>query len=521
MPGQRECPQLKSLADLIKLAGMLFIILLSIVPQVSALSNSPPVVEITVGPVADDYADSMYQMASQYGSRLALYVGNSYDRVQNVSGPARIYIKFDGSVIPRGARILSAELALYQMFAPESRQNFEMHMVLEAWNESAITWKKQPVSDSAVISATLAPAEKNVWVTWNVTSAVQAWVNGNQPNYGLMIRIHNEKYNLGASEADEASGFYSREYLKEDVQPRLRVLSEDNPPFTYMFQTRVAGLPAELSSVIKADNGVTIKVAGGGIGYFLFASETQHVLTADEFVNPADSVRYHANTHSTTAMTRGEFTFTYEPQFRVTVKSDPAGLIEREWSDWYDQGVSIRTPSARAVIEQGPETRLVLDGWYVNGVKQSGNPIDFIADRPADLTAKYTLMHNVTVSSPYGAVSGSGWHPAGSNVEISVSPAYVPASGVPGYLGIGMSFDHWTGSFESTSPITTITLEGPTRAKAVWREDRSRFVIAVAVAVGLVLVFTALLLRTRRSRVRKPAPPHAAGGKPKAKKRTS
>jgi len=60
----------------------------------------------------------------------------------------------------------------------------------------------------------------------------------------------------------------------------------------------------------------------------------------------------------------------------VTVKSEPSGLIEREWSDWYDLGESVETPRAPEVPVDRADMRLVLDGWYVNNARQPGNPID-------------------------------------------------------------------------------------------------------------------------------------------------
>jgi hypothetical protein len=143
--------------------------------------------------------------------------------------------------------------------------------------------------------------------------------------------------------------------------------------------------------------------------------------------------------------------------------------------------------------------RVLLDAWYVNGDRRSGNPTRFTVDGPATVVARYATTYNITVSSPFGTVSGSGWHAAGSSVEISVTPTYVPNAGTLGYLGLGMTFDHWSGSFDSTSSKTTIAVNGPIQAKAVWREDRSRFLLGVAIIAGLALLLT---LRARGKRRR-------------------
>jgi len=108
-------------------------------------------------------------------------------------------------------------------------------------------------------------------------------------------------------------------------------------------------------------------------------------------------------------------------------------------------------------------------------------------------------MYNVNVSSPFGQVSGSGWHVAGSSVEIAVEPTYLPAEGFLGYLGFGTSLDHWTGTIQSTSSVVKVTVDGPVEEKAVWREDRSRFLVGVAVVIALLAVPIVLRKRSRRS----------------------
>jgi len=478
----------------------------------SAAADLGKTVKVTLGAAADSYADSMYPKQA-YGNRLVLYVGNSVDRAQNLSGPARIYVQFDISAVPKGALVISAEILLYQMYAPASAQTYEVRIVRSPWKEFAMNWTTQPSSDAAAISSAVAPAAKAVWVSWNVTSAVQGWVNGGSPDYGFMIRIQNEQ--KGAS--NEASGFYSREYPKEEVRPKLEVLCASQPPFTYVFSARVNGLPSDLASVITADNRSTITVSGGGVGYFLFGSGITHTLSADEYITtPAsDSVRYHASAHSTTATTDGEFTIAYSPQYRVTVNSEPQGLIEPESSKWYDAGVRLTTPTAQEAFDEGLNRRNVFEGWYVDDVKQAGNPIEYVVAAPANLTAQYVMMYNVTVSSPFGQVSGSGWHAAGSSVEIAVEPTYLPVEGPLGYLGFGASFDHWTGTVESTSSAVKVTVDGPVDEKAVWREDRSRLLAGVAVIIGLLVVLAVLRRRSRHSVSRD------STGRPATKKRQS
>jgi len=489
-----------------KLRGftIIFLLLVVILPILSCAAEataSEPTAEIILPPKANGYADSMYPKQS-YGNRQILYVGNSIDRAQNFSGPARIYIQFDLSAIPQHVRVVSAEMSLYQMYAPASSQTLDVHVVTSAWNESTIGWMVQPSIDPTVLTTIESPATSDLWLSWNVTTAVQAWLNGQSPNYGLTIRIHTEAYRV----ANEASGFFSRQYLKSEFRPKLQVLCTSQPPFNYMYPASVVGLPSNLTSTITADNGAATQLPGGGVGYFLFDSGTIHRLTADEYVVASDSVRYHTSANSTTAASGGKFTVTYSPQYRVTVKSEPPSLIESESSKWYDASAQITTPTAQGAFDQGPGMRTVFNGWYVNDLKQTGNPIEYVVVAPANLTARYVMMYDVNATSPMGQVSGSGWDAAGSSVEISVEPTYVPAAGFLGYLGLGNSFDYWTGTVESPSSQVKVTVNGPIVERAVWREDRSRLIVGVAVVIGLLVVLVFLQMRGRRSRSRESTP---------------
>jgi len=148
-----------TLRDFLRLASTCIILLSMVFPSLPrpfAVADSGQIVEFTVGAAADNYADSMYPN-SMYGNRLVLYVGNSVDRAQNLSGPGRIYIQFDLSTIPRHTSVVSAEMSLYQLYAPTSSQSFEVHMVRSAWNETKMNWKTQPASDPTVLSASEAP----------------------------------------------------------------------------------------------------------------------------------------------------------------------------------------------------------------------------------------------------------------------------------------------------------------------------------------------------------------------------
>jgi len=119
----------------------------------------------------------------------------------------RAFIKFDLSSIPSGSVIISATLKLYvsTLNYPSDGQ-VELHRVTSDWSESGATWNNQPSYDSAITaSKACSEISDDSWVEFDVTSDVQAWVNGTYDNYGWAI------LRPGVSSSTAYIGFDSRE----------------------------------------------------------------------------------------------------------------------------------------------------------------------------------------------------------------------------------------------------------------------------------------------------------------------
>jgi len=100
------------------------------------------------------------------------------------------YITFDLSPMPAGytgANVSKATLKLY-VNGVSTAGSFNVDLVNGAWSESTITANLAPALGGTVAaSVPLATSNKNDYVIVDVTSAVQAWLNGNQPNDGLAL----------------------------------------------------------------------------------------------------------------------------------------------------------------------------------------------------------------------------------------------------------------------------------------------------------------------------------------------
>lgn len=87
-------------------------------------------------------------------------------------------------LIPQGAVIENATLHLFVI--QENMQTVNVHRVTAAWDEATITWNNFGGAYDAAIWGSFSPAAFG-WVTVDVTSLVQAWVDGDYPNFGLLL----------------------------------------------------------------------------------------------------------------------------------------------------------------------------------------------------------------------------------------------------------------------------------------------------------------------------------------------
>jgi hypothetical protein len=118
----------------------------------------------------------------------ANFGANALLNVESASQTA--YIQFNLSSIPSGytgADISQATLKLY-VNAVTTAGSFNVDYVNGTWAENKITADLAPALGSTIAaSVPLTTAGKNQYILINVTSAVQAWLNGTEPNDGIAL----------------------------------------------------------------------------------------------------------------------------------------------------------------------------------------------------------------------------------------------------------------------------------------------------------------------------------------------
>lgn len=174
------------------------------------------------------------------------------------------------------------------------------------------------------------------------------------------------------------------------------------------------------------------------------------------------------------------------PWYHVSVFS-PYGSVAG--TGYYVMGSSVN-PKA-AYVNLSSDTRMSLDGWYVNGVLS--NDLYFTATSDLNLTASYQEEFLVTASSEYGQTVGSGWYDKGSEATISVSPGFT-TGGILSAIGFDSIMIGWTGGYSLFSPgdRLSFTVNSPVVLNAVWFDS------SLALPIGIVCcVIIAIGLKSR------------------------
>ena len=149
------------------------------------------------------------------------YENNQYFSLGNLSVSIilRAHLQFDVSILPTDAVIVNADLKLYQ-YQTIGTESFVigLHQVTESWEENMITWNNQPdylPSPESTITVTIGAL---TWLSWDITSLLQGWLDGSIANYGVVLKDTDEP--LG----DTFIRCYSSDYLANPTLcPKLEI----------------------------------------------------------------------------------------------------------------------------------------------------------------------------------------------------------------------------------------------------------------------------------------------------------
>jgi len=201
-----------------------------------------------------------------------------------------------------------------------------------------------------------------------------------------------------------------------------------------------------VNSVHYAGTGASIIVSGltGTVSY-----------SYDSPVSGAPGVQYVCSSDCSGSVSgTGTVSASYATQYSVTYQAAGCVLTVTVSSEWVTSGGSATGVFPSPVSGEGTQCLFVSD-----------NRPETITG-PTTITGTYETQYYLTVSSPYGSPSGSGWYNAGSPAGFDVSS---PASGGPGTQYV---FSVWAGtgagSYSGSHNPESVTMNNPITETASW-----------------------------------------------------
>ena len=274
--------------------------------------------------------------------------------------------------------------------------------------------------------------------------------------------------------------------------------------FSVMYEVRplVLSVTTGLASqkLIYIDG--SLLASSGSGSYTLAVNEygERHNLTAVDAIYPSAGTRYifvkwfDGALNSTVTSRTLTVTVTADRsidsiwQLQYLVSIDPGeGEVDKS-TQWVNEGASILIRATDPSNFVANSSKLVFKGW-TGTISSSENPLTVVASSPQEVVANWRQMYYLTVASDLGSPRGEGWYASGDSATIGVSTPL-------GFL-VQQVFDHWEGDATSTSPTTTVVMDGPKVVTAVWRSDYTQLLAAVG-GVGAVVLGAAYVFKNRK-----------------------
>jgi len=172
---------------------------------------------ITIQPGAGEGKDAMVMYGDNpdinYGSDPDLIIGNTSKEHY------RSYLQFNLETLPVGAVIANADLKLYQYNTSGTEDlSVGLHLVTESWEENSINWSNQSHFGTVETKVSVIAGE-STWISWDITSLLQEWLDGSHPNHGIVL-CDEEEYT-----GETYFSYHSSDYTTDSLlRPKLEII---------------------------------------------------------------------------------------------------------------------------------------------------------------------------------------------------------------------------------------------------------------------------------------------------------
>ncbi|MBK8035789.1 MAG: DNRLRE domain-containing protein [Verrucomicrobiaceae bacterium] len=185
----------------------------------------------------------------------------------------RVMLSFDLSAIPANATITSAVMTLTRKSGTSGSPGVSAHRLTQPWSETTSSWNNRSTGtpwttpggdgDYDATAAATTNVTTNAAHNWTLTSLVQNWVNGTNPNHGILMRLQNESVN-GEHE------FYTREEPTASRRPTLSITyttpSLSATTTSLSVSPKLVTAPASPATGVNVNVSITVTAAGAVSG---------------------------------------------------------------------------------------------------------------------------------------------------------------------------------------------------------------------------------------------------------------
>jgi uncharacterized repeat protein (TIGR02543 family) len=159
-------------------------------------------------------------------------------------------------------------------------------------------------------------------------------------------------------------------------------------------------------------------------------------------------------------------TANWKIQYYLTTSS-PYGTIDG--AGWFDSGSSVSATVSPLTVAGATGTQYVFIGWSGDASGSGSRSNDILMNGPKTATARWKTQYYLTMAANFGSVSpGSGWHDAGSTVNIS---ATAPSAG----SGERYVWNGWTGTgssnYTGTDNPASVAMNGTVTQASSWTQQ--------------------------------------------------
>jgi uncharacterized repeat protein (TIGR02543 family) len=150
----------------------------------------------------------------------------------------------------------------------------------------------------------------------------------------------------------------------------------------------------------------------------------------------------------------------YVTQYLLTVDSDGGSTTP---GGWYLPNTRVYVSATNPSILQANAVRLSFNGW--TGDLTGTSPfLEVNMTRPVSVKANWTTQYYVTILTPIGTPTGSGWYNAGQVATVGVNSPIIQNTSGERFLLTG-----WNSSIAGNRATAQITVHAPVILMATWK----------------------------------------------------